>query len=232
MEVICALEGVSPPAAQFVVGKDVNIDLEDPRSPDKERAGHALTGLLERWGASIVGDGQPTHRDRHGARRLDILVVGRQAAGGWDTTRRWHPGLSDHAVLVGRRRADGAPRARACAPANLARLPAEAWADLRRVHASIGVTLGVPDPGLVVPRHVPYNKPEEGFFPPGTLRTGSVGTRERIRAIRAAASIPAAWSRRFPHAPWSLPMVGHTSTRAWSLVVQVEALEWRPAGAC
>ena len=58
-----------------------------------------------------------------------------------------------------------APRGRACTPANLSRLPAEAWADLRRVHAGVGVTLGVPDPGLVVPQLVPYSRPEEGTLP-------------------------------------------------------------------
>ena len=112
-----------------------------------------------------MGDGLPTHRDRHGARRLDILAACRRAAVAWNTTRRWHLSLSDHAVLVGRPKLEGATKTRACTPASLARLPADAWADLRRVHTGLRVTLGVPDPGLIAPRFCPYARPDKGTLP-------------------------------------------------------------------
>ena len=108
-----------------------------------------------------MGDGLPTHRDRHGARRLDILAVCRRTAVAWNTTRRWHLSLSDHAVLAGRPKLEGATKTRACTPASLARLPADAWADLRR--------LGAPDSGLIAPRFCPYVRPDEGALPPWHL---------------------------------------------------------------
>ena len=121
--------------------------------------------LLQRWGARIVGGGQPTHQDRHGARRIDFLAVELHAAAAWDTTCRWHPQLSDHAVLHGRCRPGGASRTRTCNPTNLAQLPAEAWTDLRRVHAGLDVTLGVPSPGPITPHYEPYARPEQGVLP-------------------------------------------------------------------
>ena len=101
-EVITELDRIHPPAAPFVIGGDVNLDLDDPRDLEEERNGQALRALLQRWGARIVGGGQPTHQDRHGARRIDFLAVELHAAAAWDTTCHWHSRLSIHVVFHGR----------------------------------------------------------------------------------------------------------------------------------
>ena len=48
-EVITELDGIHPPAAPFVIGGDMNLDLDDPRDLEEERNGQALRALLQRW---------------------------------------------------------------------------------------------------------------------------------------------------------------------------------------
>eukprot|EP00974_Lingulodinium_polyedra_P054683 5260310-Lingulodinium_polyedra.AAC.1 len=61
---------------------------------------------MERWLEGLVFRAVPvqgcTHRGPHGDRRLDILATSVGNAAQWHVKRRWHPGLSDHAALVGR----------------------------------------------------------------------------------------------------------------------------------
>ena len=108
-----------------------------------------LEALLHDWGLLALQTG-PTHEDRHGARRLDLLAV--DAAGMGDMGRagaQWYRHLSGHAVVRTRTGREGS--AKACTPAAIAKLPPAAQPDLRRVHLAVEVMVGVPGPGEVVP---------------------------------------------------------------------------------
>eukprot|EP00974_Lingulodinium_polyedra_P101400 9824183-Lingulodinium_polyedra.AAC.1 len=66
------------------------------------RLARAVGQLLNRLGLRLAPAQGPTHRGRHGNRRLDIFVVSAADAAIWEARRRWRAGLSDHAALVGR----------------------------------------------------------------------------------------------------------------------------------
>eukprot|EP00974_Lingulodinium_polyedra_P049182 4727620-Lingulodinium_polyedra.AAC.1 len=58
-------------------------------------------------------------RGQHGNRRLDLLATSVDCAARWTVQRRWHPGLSDHAALVGHTNAGCGTGLKPCTPATL-----------------------------------------------------------------------------------------------------------------
>ena len=101
-EVLDTLDRTDPPGCGKVMGGDLNFDTDGPRDPEEDKAATLLHATLERWGMALIDNVHPTHRDCHGARKIDFLATDRNQAPLWRIQLKWHPALSDHALILGR----------------------------------------------------------------------------------------------------------------------------------